>query len=182
MSSRSALRHSRLTAWLDEVNVRAWCLLLAVIVMLEVALLLHSDAAAASGRRQLAAGQQQQVVLMQPAGQHGGSVSSARHGGTHPPGSGAAASQPEPAGRGKVALLFLTQGRAVPLEPIWRLFLSSLDGAGGWQAWFSVYSHPPPGATFPAGSLFAGTEVPGRVRVEWGQPSVVRPPPLCGAD
>lgn len=41
------------------------------------------------------------------------------------------------------------------------------------QRLFSVYLHPPPGHTFPRGSIFAGCEIADCVQVRWAQWSVV---------
>lgn len=100
-----------------------------------------------------------------------------------------------------VALLFLTRGN-MPLEQVWHAFLSAAAaattnasvGSGSaaaaaassapqttWRSLFSIYTHPPPGFAYPPGSLFAGSEVEGRVEVQWGQHSVVSDLPLCGA-
>lgn len=94
-----------------------------------------------------------------------------------------------------MALLFLSRGD-LPYEPLWRIFLGSAttalrrgapskgmlggllsDGGSGsadWRQLFNVYTHLPPGHAHPAGSLFAGHEVPGRVAVQWGSHSLVR--------
>ncbi|GAB4823196.1 hypothetical protein N2152v2_010242 [Parachlorella kessleri] len=98
----------------------------------------------------------------------------------------------------KVALMFLTRG-PMPLEPVWRAFLSapglawpappategsqdnssggSQDSSSGSSSTagssvgplFSMYVHCPPGFEYPEGSLFAGHEIPERVLVRWGQ-------------
>ena len=94
----------------------------------------------------------------------------------------AASSAPQPLP--KVALLFLTRGD-LPHEPAWRAFLDTASaavqqaappgvGPADWRQLFSLYTHPPPNHTHPAGSLFAGREVPGRVPVQWAGHSMVR--------
>ncbi len=51
-------------------------------------------------------------------------------------------------------------------------------GAGAASQLFSVYVHPPPAFRgYPAGSIFRGREVPGRVKVKWGDYSVVEARP-----
>jgi hypothetical protein len=81
----------------------------------------------------------------------------------------------------QVALLFLTRDW-LPYEPVWRAFLATVPdlGAGGqagraWQLLFSLYAHSPPSNKWGTDSIFWNREVPDRVKVEWGQWSVVRP-------
>lgn len=68
--------------------------------------------------------------------------------------------------------MFLTRG-PIPTEPIWRAFLGVGHPRGSWQHLFPLYVHPPPGYTYPPGSLFEGREVEDRVVVEWGQHTLV---------
>ena len=98
----------------------------------------------------------------------------------------AANGNPATAQLATVALLFLTRG-AMPLEPLWRLFLlGSAEAAEPAAALrprqrqqqqrhplFSIYIHPPVGYAYPPSSLFAGHEVPLRVEVHWAQHSMV---------
>ena len=94
-----------------------------------------------------------------------------------------------------VALLFLTRG-AMPLEPVWRLFLGAEAAEQAalrprqrrrqqqQHPLFRWYIHPPVGYKYPPGSLFAGHEVPLRVEVHWAQHSMVgrgRGGGQCGA-
>lgn len=91
----------------------------------------------------------------------------------------------------RVALLFLTR-RDVPNEVAWRELLGAdaepapePAGAGDdaglstdaaalpWQVLFALHTHPEPGWEFPDGSLFHGTEVPGRGQVQWGRHSMM---------
>ena len=87
----------------------------------------------------------------------------------------------------QVALLFLTRDW-LPYEPVWRAFLGSVPSMGGnaqqeqqekeaaWKLLFSLYVHAPPGNKWGWDSIFAGREVANRIKVEWGQWSVVRLP------
>ena len=54
-------------------------------------------------------------------------------------------------------------------------------GANGAAQLFSVYVHPPPAFRgYPAGSIFRGREVPNRVKVRWGDYSIVEARPCIG--
>ena len=85
----------------------------------------------------------------------------------------------------QVALLFLTRDW-LPYEPVWRAFLGSVPSMGGaqqeqeaaWKLLFSLYVHAPPANKWGWDSIFAGREVAGRITVQWGQWSVVRPSSL----
>ena len=51
---------------------------------------------------------------------------------------------------------------------------SSVDASAyDWRKLFSVHTHPPPGWSHPAGSVFAGHEVAGRAWVQWGNHSMI---------
>ena len=76
--------------------------------------------------------------------------------------------------------MFLTRG-PMPFEDIWRDFFGAVPSGTAaaaaataatagepWRALFSLYTHPPPGFSYNGSSLFAGSEVAGRVVVRWG--------------
>ncbi|KAL6777609.1 hypothetical protein ACKKBG_A14935 [Auxenochlorella protothecoides x Auxenochlorella symbiontica] len=80
----------------------------------------------------------------------------------------------------RVALMFLVRG-PMPHEGVWADFLRPATVTSSpaavtdlpWRHFFSLYTHPSPNWTYPATSLFAGTEVPGREQVAWGQHSLI---------
>lgn len=74
----------------------------------------------------------------------------------------------------RMALMFLTRG-PLPLEPIWRDFLEGGpdNSVLPWTQLFTIFTHPAPDWEYPSHSIFYGTEVPNRRRVEWGQHSIM---------
>ncbi|KAK9842288.1 hypothetical protein WJX81_004782 [Elliptochloris bilobata] len=64
--------------------------------------------------------------------------------------------------------------RAAALAAVQAACANSSAGANAASQLFSVYVHPPPAFRgYPAGSVFRGREVPNRVKVKWGEYSVV---------
>ena len=71
---------------------------------------------------------------------------------------------------GRLAFLFLVRSK-IPTEPVWAAFFRE---AARHSHLYGVYSHPEPGHAYGAGSLFRGTEIRNRTRVDWGAVTVAR--------